>query len=151
MKWSVGTKMGAGFGVVLLIFVIVGVLSYRSTTQLIGASEWRQHTYEVLGQLDAVLSQLQDVETGQRGYLLTGDEKYLEPYQNGLGKIDISLKEVRRLTADNPRQQRRLRHRCRICCFQRRTEQHHNEHEFRNSCPPIGSDCQIQHNIQQLQ
>src|SRR5882672_312257 len=108
MKWSVGTKMGVGFGVVLLIFVIVGVLSYRSTTQLIGASEWRQHTYKVLGQLDAVLSSLQDVETGQRGYLLTGDEKYLEPYQNGLGKIDASLKEVRRLTVDNPRQQSRL-------------------------------------------
>ena len=108
MKWNVGTKIGAGFGLALAIFVIVGAVSYRSTTELIEASDLRKHTYDVLSQLDETLSLLKDAEIGQRGYLLTGEESYLEPYQTALGKIDKSLQEVRKLTADNPRQQQRL-------------------------------------------
>jgi methyl-accepting chemotaxis protein len=108
MKWSVGTKIAAGFGLALIVFVIVGVISYQSTAQLIDASDLTEHTYEVMSQLDQTLSSLQDVETGQRGYLLVGEESYLEPYQAGLISVDKSLQEIRRLTADNPRQQQRL-------------------------------------------
>ena len=108
MKWNVGTKIAIGFGLALAIFVIVGVVSYRGTTQLIAGSDSRKHTYEVLGRLEETLSLLQDVEIGQRGYALTGEESYLESYQTALGKIDKSLQEVRKLTEDNLRQQRRL-------------------------------------------
>lgn len=108
MKWSVGTKLGAGFGLVLIVFLIVGAVSYYTTTQLIAASDQRKHTYDVLAQLNEVLSSLQDVEMSRRGYLLTGDESYLEPYGSALPKIDRHLQEVKRLTADNPRQQQRL-------------------------------------------
>ncbi|HEV8368589.1 MAG TPA: CHASE3 domain-containing protein [Pyrinomonadaceae bacterium] len=108
MKWSVGTKITAGFSVALIVFVIVGMISYRSTTQLIGASDQRKHTYDVLGLLDDALSSLQDVETGQRGYLLVGDDSYLEPYQAGSDKLDQRLQEIKRLTVDNPRQQQRI-------------------------------------------
>src|SRR5216684_5608750 len=108
MKWSVGTKIAAGFGLAMIVFVVVGVISYQSTAQLIAASDLTEHSYEVLGQLDQTLSSLQDVETGQRGYLLVGEESYLEPYQAGLTSVDKSLPEIKRLTADNPRQQQRL-------------------------------------------
>src|SRR6202521_370809 len=108
MNWNVGTKIGAGFGLALVIFVIVGAVSYRSTVELIEASNWSKHTYQVLTQLEAVLSLLKDAETGQRGYVITGEESYLEPYQGALGKIDQSLQDVRKLTEDNPRQQQRL-------------------------------------------
>src|ERR1700752_17914 len=108
MKWSVGTKLAAGFGLVLIIFVIVGAVSYYSTTQLIAASDLRKHTYDVLGHLNDALSSLQDVETGQRGYLLTGEENYLEPYQSALPRIDDDLRQVKTLTTDNPRQQQRI-------------------------------------------
>ena len=108
MKWNVGTKIGVGFGLVLLIFVIVATVSYRSTTRMIAASDLRKHTYEVLSRIDETLSSLKDSETGERGYLLTGEEKYLEPYQAALGKIDSSIQAVRTLTADNSQQQRRL-------------------------------------------
>jgi methyl-accepting chemotaxis protein len=108
MKWNVGTKIAIGFGLALAIFVIVGVVSYRGTTQLIAASDSRKNTYEVLGRFEETLSLLQDVEIGQRGYALTGEESYLEPYQTALGKIDPTIQEVRKLTGDNPRQQRRL-------------------------------------------
>src|SRR5687767_12509217 len=98
MKWNVGTKIGAAFGLVLLVFVIVGAVSYRSTTQLIEASDMRRHTYEVLGHFNETLSQLQDVEIGQRSFVLVGEESYLEPYLAAVDKIDASLQRVRKLT-----------------------------------------------------
>uniref|UniRef100_UPI002FC8FE18 CHASE3 domain-containing protein n=1 Tax=Polaromonas sp. TaxID=1869339 RepID=UPI002FC8FE18 len=108
MKWNVGTKIGAGFGLTLAIFVVVGALSYSSTVQLIEASDLRKRTYQLLTDLAGVPSQLGDIETGQRGYIITGEENFLESYQAAVGKIDKSLQEVRRLTAGNPQQQRRL-------------------------------------------
>ncbi|MBI3853100.1 MAG: CHASE3 domain-containing protein [Verrucomicrobia bacterium] len=108
MKWNVGTKIGVGFGLVMVIFVIVGAVSYRSTTQLIEASDLRKRTHDVLTQLAEVLWLLTDVQTGQRGYVLTGEDAYLEPYQSALGKLDQTVSETRRLTSDNAHQQRRL-------------------------------------------
>ena len=108
MKWNVGAKIGVGFGLALLVFAIVGAVSYWSISQMIAASDWRKHTYEVLGTLDEAYSLLKDMEIGQRSYLLTGDESYLEPYQSALGKIDPAIQGVRRLTSDNVQQQRRL-------------------------------------------
>ena len=108
MKWNVGTKIGVGFGLVLLVFLIVATVSYRSTTRMIAASDLRKHTYEVLARLDDTFSLLKDMQIGQRGYVLTGEESFLEPYQASLGKIEPAIQEVRRLTADNSQQQRRL-------------------------------------------
>ncbi len=108
MKWNVGTKIAAGFGLTLAIFVIVGVVSYESTARLIEAADWRRHTYEVLAQIDETFLPLRDVDAGQRGYLFTGEERYLEAYHAAPGKIERGLRELRRLTADNPRHQRRL-------------------------------------------
>ncbi|ABE44383.1 methyl-accepting chemotaxis protein [Polaromonas sp. JS666] len=108
MKWNVGTKMGAGFGLAMVFFVIVGAVSYRSTTQLIEASDLRQHTYEVLSRLAEMELLSADMQNGLRGYVITGEEKYLEPYQTAVGKIDKILQEARKLTEDNLREQRRL-------------------------------------------
>jgi methyl-accepting chemotaxis protein len=51
---------------------------------------------------------LKDAETGQRGYIITGVDSYLEPYQSALAAIKSTVENVRKLTADNPNQQRRL-------------------------------------------
>ncbi len=108
MKWSVGTKIGVGYGVALLILLVIGSFAYRSTNGLINNAGWVTHTYQVLENLEGVLSLMKDAETGQRGYIITGDESYLEPYQAAVRSIDQRVKEVRELTADNTRQQRRL-------------------------------------------
>ena len=47
MKWNVGTKISVGFGIALAIFVIVGVVAYRSVTQQTEAADWVAHTREV--------------------------------------------------------------------------------------------------------
>ncbi|HZV98178.1 MAG TPA: CHASE3 domain-containing protein [Methylophilaceae bacterium] len=108
MKWNVGAKISLGFGLAVTIFVIVGIVSYLSTVKLVSASEWRKHTYDVLRYIDGTLSFLKDVETGQRGYVITGEEKYLEPYRGALDKIRPNIQEIRSLTLDNLHQQQRL-------------------------------------------
>ena len=54
------------------------------------------------------MSVLNDAETGQRGFLLTGEERYLEPYTNSIVAIKETVAEVKELTSDNPEQQRRI-------------------------------------------
>jgi methyl-accepting chemotaxis protein len=108
MTWSIGKKIGSGFALALVMLAMVGAVSYDSTTKLIESAGWVQHTHEVLNELDEVLSGMKDAETGQRGYLITGEGRYLEPYQGARDVVDQKLKYVRELTADNPIQQQRL-------------------------------------------
>jgi signal transduction histidine kinase/CheY-like chemotaxis protein/CHASE3 domain sensor protein len=63
------------------------------------------HSHEVIAVLDSLLSTMQGGETGQRGYLLTGNEKYLQPYNDALANVGSELDAITRLTADNSVQQ----------------------------------------------
>jgi methyl-accepting chemotaxis protein len=108
MKWTIGTKIGGGFAMALAALLIIGVVSYRSTTGLIDTAAMVDHTHLVLENLEKLLSTMKDAETGQRGFLVTGEERYLEPYTAAIGQADQILKTVRELTQDNPNQQRRL-------------------------------------------
>jgi methyl-accepting chemotaxis protein len=107
MKWNVGTKIGVGFGLTLAIFLLVGVVAYRSVTQQTEAADWVAHTREVQNQLTQLLSNLQDAETGQRGFVITGVEAYLAPYTNGIARVEETRKSLARLVSDNSKQQAR--------------------------------------------
>jgi methyl-accepting chemotaxis protein len=107
MSWTVGRKIAVGFTAPVVILIVVGSVAYRSTNRLIDASQQVSHTHEVLTQLERVISTLKDAETGQRGYLLTGAERFLEPYTAAVQSIDLDLKNARKLIVD-PSQQRRL-------------------------------------------
>ena len=108
MKWNVGMKIGTGFVLALAILVAIGAVSYQSITKLTETAEWVDHTYQVRGQLAAVLSEMKDAETGQRGYIITGDENYLEPFRGAQAAVDQKLQALRELTKDDLNQQRRL-------------------------------------------
>lgn len=107
MNWTIGKKIGGGFAFAVAIFVIVGVVSYSGISTLVETEKMVAHTESVLHQLADTLSILQDAETGQRGYLLTGEERYLEPYHNALRNIEQTFKNLRELTKV-PAQQKRL-------------------------------------------
>jgi signal transduction histidine kinase len=68
-----------------------------------------RHTLEVESRLSTVLSDFQDAETGQQGYLLTGQADYLTPYESAIGRVDRDVKALGAATADNPRQQASMR------------------------------------------
>ena len=109
MKWKIGNRLVlGGFVIATAILLFVGWQSYRNTARFAEAAEWRKHTYEVLRNLDETVARLVDAETGQRGYLLTGEDSYLEPYRAAIKNIDQTIGDLKSLTSDNPNQQKRI-------------------------------------------
>jgi methyl-accepting chemotaxis protein len=106
---TIGQKLAAGFGIALLFPMIIGSIAYRSTSSLLASRKPVTHSYQVLGELDALSVALVSCETGQRGYVLTGSEEYLEPYKRGLVSTEQAVSRVAGLTADNSRQLARLK------------------------------------------
>ncbi len=106
--WTFGRKIAAGFALAFLMLAGIGVVAYRSIGALTSTSRLVTHTHQVLEHIAEVLSLLKDAETGQRGYVITGDEAFLEPYQAGTSNVHTVVKELRDLTADNPNQQKRI-------------------------------------------
>ncbi|PKG50754.1 CHASE3 domain-containing protein [Olleya sp. 1-3] len=84
-----------------LVILVVGALTYRSITEVTKSSEMITHTYKVNVELEQVLSYLKDAETGQRGYIITNDSVFLEPYISGRSKINNSFAELKVLAKDN--------------------------------------------------
>ena len=78
------SKVAAGFGVAAAILVVIGMASYQSMRGFLETAELETRTYVVLSELKDVLSTVQDAETGQRGYIITGEARYLEPYKMAL-------------------------------------------------------------------
>jgi PAS domain S-box-containing protein len=69
---------------------------------------WVQHTDSVLFNLEATLSILKDAETGSRGYLLTSEKDFLDPYYAAISKLDENVLAIKKLTSDNPSQQNKV-------------------------------------------
>jgi signal transduction histidine kinase/CheY-like chemotaxis protein/CHASE3 domain sensor protein len=97
-----------GFGLCLLILVVTSVASYSSIRNLLVGSLWVDHTDSVLLKVDRVQSLLRNAESGQRGYLLTGDTSYLRSLNGVEDKIIVVLDSLEVMTADNPIQGRKL-------------------------------------------
>jgi CHASE3 domain sensor protein len=108
MKWNVGSKIGVGFASALTIFVIVSIVSWRNVNEQQRDAAWVAHTHEVLGTMSRLLSSLKDVETGQRGFIITGDESYLAPYNASVDAVDAHRVQLAELVSDNPRQLARV-------------------------------------------
>ncbi|MBD0314705.1 MAG: CHASE3 domain-containing protein, partial [Microcoleus sp. T3-bin5] len=108
MKRSLAQQITIGLGLALALLVANTVVSYRNTLKLIENQRLVTHTQKVLTELESTLSTLKDAETGQRGYLITGEQRYLQPYQAGVSQIYRQVNSLKQLTADNPRQQQRV-------------------------------------------
>jgi signal transduction histidine kinase len=66
------------------------------------------HTYEINIQLERLMSAIKDAETGQRGYIITRNGRFLTPYIYSRDKVNTSFITLKKLTADNPKQQKNL-------------------------------------------
>src|SRR6267378_4679462 len=109
MKWKMERRLVFwGFLVAAGILVFVGWESYRYTARVDEVADARKHSHEVLRTLDETVARLVEAETGQRGYLLTGDEAYLEPYREAIKNLDQVMGQLKVLTAGNPRQRKRI-------------------------------------------
>lgn len=83
-------------------------MTWWSARQNVATFRAVDHTHEVLNTLDGLLVDMLNAETGMRGFIISGKDAFLEPYQAGIAAVQKALAEARRLTRDNPHQQRRL-------------------------------------------
>ncbi|MEG4318753.1 MULTISPECIES: CHASE3 domain-containing protein [unclassified Microcoleus] len=106
MNKSLTSQITAGIGMALALLIFNAATSYRNTLKLVENERWVRHTQRVLTELEATLSTLKDAETGQRGYLLTGEERYLEPYHAAIARVNQEIDGLQQLIVDKQQQQR---------------------------------------------
>jgi PAS domain S-box-containing protein len=109
MKWKTQFKLaitGLGIGLAILVFVnvLLFVILNRNTKQ----DKYVLHSHEVLKTSENLLSVIKDAETAQRGYIITKDTTFLQPYLHSTAAKDSLLLQLQRLTLDNKAQQQRL-------------------------------------------
>jgi two-component system, sensor histidine kinase and response regulator len=108
MKLSVEQKIGAGFGVALLVLTLIDFVSYRNTTRLTQINQAVTQTYIVLDQLQSVLSSVSALETSARGYLLSGDQHFLAANQAAEAALTQQFQALQTLATARPARQERL-------------------------------------------
>jgi signal transduction histidine kinase len=89
----------------LLAFATFTLLGFRDTAQ---SSAWVNHTYQVLDKLEDCFSSLNEVESAQRGFLITRDNAFLSTYRKTIAQVERDENDLQRLLADNAVQLRRL-------------------------------------------
>jgi PAS domain S-box-containing protein len=94
--------------VAILLMGTLGILAWRVSQRAAEDASWVADTYNVIATLELTLRNLDDVETGARGFALTGQDRFLEPYISGLSATRLNLEMLRTLISDNPGQQRLL-------------------------------------------
>jgi methyl-accepting chemotaxis protein len=107
-KLSIGIKIALSFGIVILLLLFIGLISYQNLTRLKSEADWVSHTHDVLHNIEFVYGDLKDAETGQRGYIITGFEKYLDPYNSAIVNLEKDINYLEKLTSDNANQQQRI-------------------------------------------
>lgn len=107
-EWPFGRKLAAGFAVTVIAFAVVAITGLRTVRSLVANDELVGHTHEVRVQLALLLSELVSAETAERGYVITGEDRFLAAYRAALTSVDAAYNTLLRQTADNPSQQHRL-------------------------------------------
>ncbi|HEY5029661.1 MAG TPA: CHASE3 domain-containing protein [Candidatus Angelobacter sp.] len=97
-----------GFAILLAVLVINTAVTRRQIAVQDSNQGWVQHSQQVQLELATVVSLLKDAEAGQRGYLYTGEARYLEPYNASVQQIDSHIASLAELVADNPKQLSRV-------------------------------------------
>jgi len=92
----------SGFGIVFLVVLIATVFSEITTNSLEDASSWLAHTYDVKESLAELEKTLVDAETGQRGFIYSGQEEFLQPYNKAVSTIDQQVENLAITISDNP-------------------------------------------------
>jgi len=108
IKKGLDPRVALGLFVALAFFAVTTAMTWFNIRTLNSDMRDVGHTHDVLNALDNLLSTLKDAETGQRGYLLTGENNYLEPYNMAIAELPVDIGDVGRLTATDVDEQRQL-------------------------------------------
>jgi len=97
-------KVHLAFGSAILTLLVVGVISFRGMVLSSESNRLVRHTHEVLESLQDLLFEMENIESSDRGFVLTGNESYLDSYRAGRLNAEQDEATLRSLTIDNPRQ-----------------------------------------------
>jgi methyl-accepting chemotaxis protein len=107
-KLPVSGKILLGYAGTLVIVLVLAGLVYQGLDRTVESAGWVRHTQDVLLHNSAISKLLVDMETGERGFVITGDDVFLEPYNLGRTAIAVSISETLALVADNAGQMQRM-------------------------------------------
>jgi len=107
-QWTLKKKLFVSFTAILLISGSLISFALINMHKLMDTVGWNTHTYEVMQESEAMLLNMVNIETGLRGFVASGDEKFLEPFTQGQKDFSAAFDEAKSLTSDNPTQQARL-------------------------------------------
>lgn len=102
------TKILLGISAPLSLLVVLGATSLFSIDKIVTSNKSVEHTFNVLENSAAIVGSAVDMETGMRGYLLSGKEGFLTPYNNGEKATYSGIKQLSITVSDNPAQVARL-------------------------------------------
>jgi methyl-accepting chemotaxis protein len=105
---KIGLKLLIAFAVVIVISIAASIASLMATSSVKQANQWNDHTYIVLSVAQNVMAAMVDQETGMRGFLVSGDEQFLDPFKSGQVEFKTQLAKLKELTSDNAEQQVRI-------------------------------------------
>ena len=108
MSFTPVQKLSIGTGAALGLLALVGLISYLSITALIGGERAVAGTNANIARLDRLIARTVDAENSQRGFVSTGDERYIEPINAAQSDVEFALDTLRLATEDNPEQRRNL-------------------------------------------
>lgn len=102
-------KMFSGNAIALLLVILLGTVTFNTTSNLLKTGEMVNHTHVVIEHAMDILASAVDMETGMRGYLLAGEDSFLAPYTNGYKTFKEELTDLKQTVSDNPAQVTLLR------------------------------------------
>lgn len=97
-----------GLAAAIVFFLVSGAVAFFNLQALREGTQRIVQTHQTIVALDQMLSSVQDAETGQRGFLLTNDQRYLEPYNAALRAIPPKLDEIEELSGGTAAQRPRV-------------------------------------------
>lgn len=100
--------VNAGFGLALVILIVIGVLSYMNVTNMNEFDRMEANSYDVMFELEGVIAAMKDLEIGELTFVLTGEEKLMRSYRTALAQLDRNLTKLKILTWNKPEQQSRV-------------------------------------------
>ncbi|WP_163393530.1 sensor histidine kinase [Flavobacterium limi] len=112
MKWipkfNSSNYLRVIFIIAIFILLFLSSIAYKHNRDLNESSKLLMHTYEINIELERLISAIKDAETGQRGYMITRNHRFLTPYLFSRDKVNTSFIALKKLTADNPEQKKNL-------------------------------------------
>ena len=103
-KFNIRNKILVGTGISIVLMILVSTVVYFNVKKIQETNQWVEFTHEVFDLSNSLVLDMINMETGMRGFLVTGDEKFLEPYKNGKQDFDLIMPEIKKKVSHNPSQ-----------------------------------------------